>query len=299
MEPPPSLPAVRIRRLWTLPVFPLLALLLSGCSPKILDVVTLRPNGLIPDLFAYWPMDEGSGTVVYDKGPQGRHGTLAGTATWTTHDGFGGALHFEAPTDEMTVMNFPQAQPDWSVSLWVKLPPQEAFNNDTYLTLISTEVPKGGNGPNSGGGWEMNLGRTMTTTAGVTTTSYKYQFAYWVGPDVGKYMLIESPNAPVNEWTHLVAVVDSSAKTLSMYKNGILLMPPAQVTETIKPTGNTTLFMGAWFTPQSRRFTGDLDDVAIYNRVLTPSEVDALHNGPIPPEYLMPGMDGGQGGSQP
>jgi hypothetical protein len=247
-------------------------------------------------------MDEGSGTTVKDEGPQGRIGTLAGTATWTTHEGFGGALHFEAPTDEVQVTPFPQVpqnKPDWSVSLWVKLPAQEAFNNDNYLTIISTEVPKGGNGPNSGGGWEMNLGRPPPTTAGVPTTSYLYQFAYWVGPDVGKYMKIESPNAPVNVWTHLVAVVDGSVRTLSLYQNGVLVMPPVPVTDLIKPTGNTTLFMGAWFSPQSRRFTGDLDDVAIYNRVLTSDEVATLHSGPIPPEYLMPGMDGGQGGSQP
>lgn len=303
MEPPPSLPSVRIRRLST-PVFPILALLLGGCSPKILDVVTLRPSSIGDELFAYWPMDQSSGTAVPDLSKQGRNGVLTGTATWTTHEGlegFGGALHLEAPTDQMTVMDFPQAQPNWSVSLWVKLPPQQASNNDMYLTIISTEVPKGGNGPNSGGGWEMNLVRTMNTTTGIT--SYSYQFAYWVGPDVGKYMRVESPNAPVNKWTHLVAVVDSSTMnlsrtmTLSLYQDRVLVQQ-VPVTDLIKMTGNTTLFLGAWFMPQSRRFTGDIDDVAIYDRALTSDEVGALNSGPIPKEYL-PGMAGGQGGSQP
>jgi hypothetical protein len=293
LELPQGRLALGIRRPGTVSIF---LLLLTSCSAETADLFMMRPNSLGQELFAYWPMDEDSGTDVYDKGPQLRKGTLSGSATRTTHAGFGNALHFEAPTDDMTVPGFTQATPDWSVSLWVRLPSQEAFNTDTYLTLISTEVPKGGNGPNSGGGWEMNLGRPMSTTAGVPTTSYLYQFAYWVGPDVGNYMKIESPNAPVNVWTHLVAVVDGSAMTLSLYENG-QLWRKLPVTDLIKPTGTTTLFMAAWF-GQNRRFTGDLDDVAIYGRVLKAEEVTKLSNGPIPLNALT-GVVGGQGGSQP
>jgi hypothetical protein len=85
--------------------------------------------------------------------------------------------------------------------------------------------------------------------------------------------------------------------TLSLYQDRVLVQQ-VPVTDLIKMTGNTTLFLGAWFMPQSRRFTGDIDDVAIYDRALTSDEVGALNSGPIPKEYL-PGMAGGQGGSQP
>ena len=52
-------------------------------------------NGLI----AYWPLDEGSGSVADDMSSQDHQGTVTG-ATWTTGLS-GGALSFDGVNDEV------------------------------------------------------------------------------------------------------------------------------------------------------------------------------------------------------
>lgn len=281
---------------------------LGACSASPIDVLTLNRTSLQEGLVAYWPMDDGeqyggvdggvdggtdpsmdagmSTSIVSDKSAKGHPGTLLG-GTWITGpDGgmFGGALHLEAPSDEVRVVNFPPPDqppktPDWSVSLWVRLPATpEIFNNDPFLTLLSTEVPKGVGSAQSAGGWEMNLGQRMTSKA-------FFQFAYWVGPGISSYITYDTTtNATPGKWTHLVAVLDTSAETLSFYVDGVLEPNPTAVgTKFIIPTPETTtLFMGRW-QGGGRHFTGDLDDVAVYNRVLNALEVQTLYQRPVIP----------------
>jgi hypothetical protein len=162
------------------------------------------------------------------------------------------------------------------VSLWVRLPmtPGPVPAPDPFLTLLSTEVPKGFG---MAGGWEMNLGQH---TANMVDQNF-FQFAYWVGPAVGQYDTYNTQNVMPGVWTHIAAVVDHSAMTLSFYINGELQPSPTMVTEFIKPTSDSTLFMGAW-TGAGRRFTGDLDDVVIYSRALDKDEVMMLFTNPVP-----------------
>ena len=82
----------------------------------------------------------------------------------------------------------------------------------------------------------------------------------------------------VDDWTHLVASRDTSG-LLSMYMDGSLI---GQWSSTPEPTSNSyqDLLIGAyWFAPSSSTayitnfFTGAIDDVAIYNKALTPDEI--------------------------
>ena len=287
-----------------------LVLVMGACTAGPIEVLQGNPASWRANLVAYWPMDDGEQDAGLDAGTDG--GMTAGmTASMTAamdpsldagtdaaryvadrsgnaHRGvltggtwvpgrFGGALHLEAPNDQVTVITFPAAMPDWSVSLWVRLPmtPVPFTPPDPFLTLLSTEVPKGFG---MAGGWEMNLGQRTTNMLDQNF----FQFAYWVGPAVGQYDTYNTQmNVTPGEWTHIAAVVDSSAKTLSFYINGELQPDPQAVSEFIKPTSDSTLFMGAW-TGAGRRFTGDLDDVVIYSRVLNPGEVKTLSENAVP-----------------
>jgi hypothetical protein len=221
-------------------------------------------------------VDAGTDAARYvaDRSGNAHRGVLTG-GTWVPGR-FGGALHLEAPNDQVTVITVPAAMPDWSVSLWVRLPmtPVPFTPPDPFLTLLSTEVPKGFG---MAGGWEMNLGQH---TANMLDQNF-FQFAYWVGPAVGQYDTYNTQNVPPGVWTHIAAVVDSSQKTLSFYINGVRQPDPTTVSEFIKPTSDSTLFMGAW-TGAGRRFTGDLDDVVIYSRALNPDEVKTLSANAVP-----------------
>ena len=130
---------------------------------------------------------------------------------------------------------------------------------DSYVTLISTEiVPQGG--------WEMDALFHQQEAS-----TWKYNFAFLSPGDAGlKYQWAETNDFEVGVWTHLVAVVDSDAMKLQFYENGVL-SDENPITSLILP-GNSTLYLGTW-SEGGRYFVGDLDDIVIYGRALTRTEV--------------------------
>jgi hypothetical protein len=260
--------------------FVLLALLLAACSSRGLDVVIPDPDSLKHDMVAYWPCDEGTdggtGGMLLDHTGYGHNGSIIG-ATWlpdSGHAGFGGALHFDSG-NSVIVGSFPDATASWSVSLWVRPDPaawasRPANSGDSYVTLISTEVVRVG-------GWELNVRLPELER------TWRYHFAYPDPGDAGGYgyQWDEANGFDVDLWTHLVAVVDSSAMPMQIlfYKNGVLSAQKA-ITSLILP-GSDALYLGTW-SEGERYFVGDLDDIVIYGRALTADEVSALHEYPAP-----------------
>jgi Concanavalin A-like lectin/glucanases superfamily len=254
-----------------------LALLLASCSPGGLNVVGRAPNSLRQDVIAYWSCDNvadsNNPTLVDDSGNQNT-GTILGATLTPGH--FGNALHFESG-NSVFVGNFPQAHPSWSVSLWVRpaawASPSPTDNSgdtyDAYVTLISTEIiPQGG--------WEMDVIFRQREAS-----TWKYNFAFLNPSDAGvlKYQWAETNDFEVGAWTHLVAVVDSDAMKLQFYENGVLSIENP-ITSLIQP-GSDTLYLGTW-TSGGRYFVGDLDDIVIYGRALTQTEVGTLYTQPAP-----------------
>jgi hypothetical protein len=76
-----------------------------------------------------------------------------------------------------------------------------------------------------------------------------------------------------------VAVVDSDAMKIQFYENGVLSIENP-ITSLIRP-GNSTLFLGTW-SGGWRYFVGDMDDIVIYGRALTQTEVGTLYTQPAP-----------------
>jgi hypothetical protein len=249
-----------------------LALLLAACSPGRLDVVGPGPINLSQDMVAHWPCDEGTGTTLGDFPSHRYDGTILG-ATWlldSGHAGFGGALHFDSGNSVIVGSSFQPASDSWSVSLWVRPATWASPENggDTYVTLISTEIALVG-------GWEMNVRFPNLER------TWRYHFAYPSPGDAGSlvYQWDEANGFDVDLWTHLVAVVDSDAMQMLFYKNGVLSTKKA-ITDLIRP-GSNALYLGTW-SGGGRYFVGDLDDIVIYGRALTPTEISALYAQPAP-----------------
>jgi hypothetical protein len=113
--------------------------------------------------------------------------------------------------------------------------------------------------------------------------TWRYHFAYPDPGDAGSiaYQWDEANGFDVDLWTHLVAVVDSSAMPMQIlfYKNGVLSAQKT-ITSLILP-GSNALYMGRW-SGDGRYFVGDLDDIVIYRRALVQAEVSALYERPAP-----------------
>ncbi len=216
-------------------------------------------NALTESLLAYYPFDEDGGVVVHDSSGQMRNGALTG-GTWLLDGGkFGGALHLNAG-DFVTVNDFPDAPLSFSVSVWVRT---AAAPMGGYGTLLSTELLYDG-------GWQFNL---EGNDAGIAT-----HFAYWDNT-INGYTLARCACVVPNEWMHLVSVVDSAnaSHTLVLYVNGAVSANKTGV-QSILP-GAPALSIGTWSGGQ-RFLVGDIDDVAIYDRALSQTEVRELGQHP-------------------
>jgi arabinan endo-1,5-alpha-L-arabinosidase len=248
------------------------AVAVAGCSAGNVDAVELAPGALFEGLIAHWSFDD-TGTTLTDSTANHYDGmVLAGTA-WLPGEHFGGALHFtgDQTDSEVDVPLFPKPTGSWSVAGWIRASAGDTTNG-TYATIISTELPQTG-------GWQLNL-RLSPGPANPTNPVSLYQYAYWVGPNVGDYDFTECKCFAPDEWVHIAGVVDTDRGTISVYRNGVFAGSKA-TTGTIS-NGSETLFFGRWANDDFRRLLGDLDDFVVYNRALTSPEIKLLASAPLP-----------------
>jgi hypothetical protein len=229
----------------------------AGCGASPLDAVTVNPHSLTTGLVAHWTFDDGSGSVVGDSSGNGLDGALTG-GTWTTAGRFGGALTL-ASGDHVTVPNFPQATPSWTVSVWTETSRAQlqADTSDT-ATIISTEEV-------FAGGWQLHLDNRPGNNV--------YDAAYWAGPTVDDYEVVSCDCIEENSWIHLTAVFDDGAGTFTLYHDDSVVNHKGLPTPIL--TGDSTLYMGTWNMGQ-RFLAGTVDDFAIWSRALDQGEIATI-----------------------
>lgn len=233
-----------------------------GCSPGPIGVATLASGTLTNGLVAYWPLDEGNGTLADDASGNGHNGIVTGPM-WIPGQ-FGSALQFSGP-NYMSAGSFPSATASYSVSAWVFIQPYAIAA--PIANIISTDAP--------GGGW------ALYATFGPGDDGYEFHFASPGAPQ--GYALVSCNTCFVpGSWVHLAAVVDDEASTLTLYVNGA----PVKATTTTSPIlpGSSTLYVArsAALNP-TFPLTGEIDDIAIYSRALVAEEVAQLAQAPILP----------------
>ncbi len=103
-----------------------------------------------------------------------------------------------------------------------------------------------------------------------------YNFETWsdgliyfdVGADIGKYT---TSDYPLGQWFHLAGVFDGNAGEDRVYVNGELKSTTARP-EKIVPDGDLPVYIGC-VAPGTLYFKGALDDLAIYSRALSQTEI--------------------------
>jgi hypothetical protein len=213
-----------------------------------------------------WDMDEGSGTTTADRTGSNNYGTLGSAATWTTtaHSN-GHALSFDASSNAYVAARGPAVDTtqSFSVAAWVNL----ASTSSTYIvasqigTTSSAFILKyePGGGIN---GWDF----LMTQT---DATSPVQDHAYTNG------------NASTGVWTHLVGVFNAGNNTTTLYVNGTQNATGTHSTKW-NATGAVNIGRLRWNGAYNNNFTGKIDDVRIYQRVLSATDVTDLYNDVVP-----------------
>ncbi|MDD3821743.1 MAG: LamG domain-containing protein [Bacilli bacterium] len=125
--------------------------------------------------------------------------------------------------------------------------------------------------------------------SGVLQTSYGSEFAinisssgglqWYQGEHGGQAQPYESISSSkqvfeVGEWVHVVLVRDIKSKTRKIYKNGILDIKLSYTLNVVPATSSYPLLLGYSYVGT---MSGKLDDVRIYNRTLSDSEIQYLY----------------------
>jgi hypothetical protein len=203
-------------------------------------------------LVRYMKFEEGSGDSTYDSSGYGDHGTCSmryypSFNPWTTAGYSGGGMHFKGGNgevcdstgcyqDAIVIGDIPSLKYT-TISVWVKP------DSGTYGCIV--------HGP----------GNLMLIDSSSTP--------YWGVPN--GMLLWGHRVVKVNEWNHIVVAI--SRDTSWMYINGrcdtMVVHSPDSITS---DTGRIPFQIGGW-APLAENFKGSIDEVRIYNRALSGSEV--------------------------
>jgi glucose/arabinose dehydrogenase/PKD repeat protein len=208
---------------------------------------TLEIDPTNPGLVGAYSFDEANGGTLYDLSGSGNDGTVSGAA-WTGSGKHGGGLLFDGVNDVVTVadanaLDFTNA---FTLEAWVY---PTAFGSN-WRTVIFKERPGGMLYSIYAFNKRINLPMAQAHLNGAEQNANG------------------SAALPLNAWSHLASTYDGS--TLRFYVNGIQVGTKA-VTGSLVNTANPLRIGGnsIW----NEYFQGQIDDVRLYNRVLSADEI--------------------------
>ena len=227
---------------------------------------TLNPPNLSSGLVGHWSMD-GKDLIqnVFDSSSNGNNGYLVGftsTSTATVPGVIGQALKFDGSSQYVNVSG---TLPAWgtggyTLSAWVK-PASTAAG-----FIVGEQI--------SGGQYiQMEINRNCATGANNAGWLCGAATNNGTGYLIGNVQLNV---VPVGVWTHVV-VVRSSSTTFTIYVNGISKTVTMTNADAVSLPSLSAITIGN-NTVWNDYFAGSIDDVRIYNRALSATEVTQLYH---------------------
>ncbi|MDQ8198908.1 carbohydrate binding domain-containing protein [Pelagicoccus enzymogenes] len=214
-----------------------------------------------PDLWLGMGFEEGTGALVFDISPNQNDGVVDNSVVRVEQGRFGEALGFSGSGGFVDLENLDIPGNSLTIASWIYadsfaihdarvVSKAVGVNEDDHFWMLST-IGSGGN----------KLRFRLKTDGGVTQT------------------LVGNSVLPINTWTHVAATFDGSE--MRVYVNG-------QLDGTLSHAGSIALDSSVPAVigdqPQGgRSFDGRIDDLRIYRRALSASELQQAMNGPIAP----------------
>lgn len=219
---------------------------------------------------AYYRLDETSGTSAADSAG-GNTGTYVSTPTPSTTVNAPPisypdprSLGFNGTNQAVTVANF-GAFTSFTVAVWVN----RSGTSAARQSIVSYKE-------NASNGFVLCLNDNGSS-----------EFArIWVNVTPGGWLFKENASAvPMGAWTHLAGSYDGS--NIRLYVDGTEVVPATAAAGVMTNTGTDTMAIGGRNSVNQHWFPGLVDDVRIYNRALTATEVAVLAAGTPAPSALM------------
>ena len=200
-----------------------------------------------PNLVGWWTFDEGAGATAADWSGHGNHGKIEGSPQWV--DGFDGtALKFDGVDDLVNCGDLPSLSITGNITVmcWIKV---AAFNR-SWETILAK-------GDNS---YRMSRGPQYGSAIHFGCN----------GPSGGN--LSGFTTVTTDTWRHVALVYDGVNKII--YIDGVEDTRVASAGDISVST--YPLYIGANSQQGSRNLTGLVDDVRIYNKALTPADIQLV-----------------------
>jgi hypothetical protein len=218
----------------------------------------LREHGLPAGELSWWPM-RGNGA---DAGPGGNDlAAVAGAVSFVpdSHGRLGSAMGFDGGSCVATDAPVLADGHSFTVAAWVRLDDKESGADTTFLSQRGQTRPSFGFGHHAAEDrWQFSIASGEITggeLATVTSTSV---------PQVGV-------------WTHLMAVVDTDARRMKLYVDGVLEQDMSLPWDPWHTSG--PLHVGCAVSDEVGtfgRFVGAVHDVRVWRGAATPGEVNAV-----------------------
>ncbi len=222
----------------------------SGSKTHTLSGATLENVIFNDGLVGYWNLDE-TGSPFADVSGYGNTGTLNGTYTLATAPATmkftdAGGVTFNGTTNYISLgtTNLPAANAAQTISVWVNFTSAAATQSLVAMTAAGSAVKLGLSGGN-----------------------------LRVLKNAGTLVSVTAPSA--GAWHHIAYTLSGTTNTL--YVDGVA----TSNTATPDSATPTAAFAGAT-TTTTERLTGSLDDIRIYSRALTATEISTMARGYLP-----------------
>lgn len=255
--------------------------------------------------------NEGSGNSIYEE-VSGTNNTLQGTTpTWTSNSNcstnlvayypFNGNANDESANNNngivsgasLTNNRFNKSNSAYAfdgISNYIEIPDNDVFSISTTSKLsisvwmrvdqldFSNYEGTGdyvhwmGKGSNGDKEWLFRMYNKSSPIRPNRTSCYAFNLSGGLG--AGSYVEEE---LTVGEWIHYAMIYDYSTNTIQLYKNGILKDTDMFTDYNITPqNGTTPVRIGT--SDFNSFFKGAIDDIRVYDGILTPEEITNLYN---------------------
>jgi hypothetical protein len=203
-----------------------------------------------------WSLDEGAGTTAADS-IGGKTATLAGSAAWSDSARLGKSVQGNGTSAyASTASSVLDTTKSFTVSAWARLTgnshnavavAQAGANGSTFALYYSTAYQA----------WIFNRYTTDSTTPTIVRS-------------------ISTTTPEVGIWTHLMGVYDAQEQTIQLFVNGVPQSDPVAFTTPWQGTGGLQIARGQAGGAFTDYFPGQLDEVTVWNRILSEEEIADL-----------------------
>jgi hypothetical protein len=213
-----------------------------------------RPVGTTQGRVLYYPFDKDEGSIVTDRSGNGYHGNVHG-AVWTKDGAIGGAMSFDGQASiDMGNLSCVENRPALSFGAWI------------YPTGV---------------GLQGVMGKTI---AGDEV----FYLDIYVRPELSKFLCCAVPLGrseergievsgylKMNSWQHLMGTYDGTQT--KAYYNGVLVGQTAVFSRKPTNSNGAKAAIGDVAFGRGWGFHGKIDEVMVFDRALSASEVRSLY----------------------